>query len=210
MISIVIPSCDQARAINSAKEIRTCCDELIFLDGTGYESFSKLINDSIDKAKHETVIICSDRCKPSPNDVTDLLNLLDQGYGLVGLYRFGFFGFRKYLISKIDYFDEQFIGGQYEDSDILYRMKEADIAYYDAEQVVYESGPSRWPAERVHPNEMYFRSKWVTTESTVQRILQNPKTTRQVPDMAPVKFLSWDKSVLLPSSHWFKDIKFVK
>jgi hypothetical protein len=185
-------------------------DELILLDGTGYPSFSMLVNDSIDRASGDTVIICSDRCRPYHKDVRDLLSLLDEGYGIVGLYRFGFFGFRKYLISRIGYFDEQFIGGNYEDSDMLYRLKEANIAYYENEQVVYVSGISRWPAERVLQNQIYFNSKWETTGSTVKRLRVNPETTRQIPQADSVEFLPWEKSVVLSPSQRFKDLEFIK
>lgn len=210
MFSVVIPSCNPEMAQESVASLRGSYDELILLDGTGYPSFSMLVNDSIDRASGDTVIICSDRCRPNPENVTDLISLLDEGYGIVGLYRFGFFGLRKYLISKIGYFDENFVGGNYEDSDMLYRLKEADIAYYETEQIVYVSGISRWPAEKVIQNQRYFNSKWETTGSTVRRLRENPETTRSIPVAEPVEFLPWEKSVVLPPSQWFKDLEFIK
>ena len=58
-----------------------------YFDGTGYTSFSKLVNACVEAAPTETVIIMSDKVLPTESDVTKTLVLIEQGYGLVGLYR---------------------------------------------------------------------------------------------------------------------------
>ncbi len=81
MLSIYIPSCNLSEANLAGKNLGDACDELVIKDGSGYPSFSKLVNDCIDSAAHENVIICSDRCRPNPSDVRSLMELLDLGSG---------------------------------------------------------------------------------------------------------------------------------
>lgn len=104
-------------------------DATIF-DGSGYESYSKLVNHCIVKSKDEIVIIINDKIRGNYKDIDKMLKLINDGYGIVGLYRFGFVGFKKDFIRKIGWYDERFIGGGYEDSDFNIRMKESDIGYY--------------------------------------------------------------------------------
>ena len=148
-----------------------------------YPSFSKVVNEAICKATNEIVIICSYKARPTPSDVQRLLSLLDEGYGFVGLYRFGFFGFRKDLIHRIGFMDERFLGGGYEDNDFMQRVIEADIAYYDAENIQFIQRPSSWTQRP--PNwscqsgdsytKLFFEKKWVLTDTTIQRCIDEEK-----------------------------------
>ena len=82
-----------------------------YFDGTGYPSFSKLVNSCVASADTETVILMSDKVMPGNADVTRLLELLAQGYATVAFYRLAFFGFKKQLLRNIGMFDERFVGG---------------------------------------------------------------------------------------------------
>jgi hypothetical protein len=113
-------------------------------DGTGYESFSKLVNSCVANCPTETVIIMSDKVMPDPSHVRKVLELLDQGYGLVALYRFAFFGFKKELFRQIGVMDQHFLGGGGEDDDFYIRLKEANIACYVTEEVPYFPAPTSW------------------------------------------------------------------
>jgi len=126
-------------------------------DGTGYESFSKLINHCIKNSENEIIIIVSDKVRATPELINKTIKLLNEGYGLVGLWRFAFFGFKKDLIRKIGWFDERFIGGGYEDNDFILRMKEANIAYYATEEAPYNFIPTSWSYSQ--SRDFYYK-KW--------------------------------------------------
>jgi len=64
-------------------------------NGAGYPSFSKLVNDCIITSKFEKIIICNDKARPPASSVGKILDMLDEGWGIVAPYRFGFFGFKK-------------------------------------------------------------------------------------------------------------------
>jgi hypothetical protein len=132
--------------------------DLKFFDGTGYPSFSKLVNECVHSADSEIVILMSDKVKPKEADVNKVLDLLDQGYGFVGLYRLAFFGFKKELFRKIGPFDERFVGGGYEDDDFYIRLKESDISMYVTEEIEYERRESSWQFTEACK---HFLNKWL-------------------------------------------------
>ena len=210
--TIVIPSCDPKR---SDLLYRHICEQLgwvnshddteplvIKKDGDNYPSFSRLVNHSILLTKTESVIICSDRCKPTREEIYKTMNLIDKGYGFVGLWRFGFFGFKKQLIQRVGFLDENFVGGGYEDSDFMRRLKEADIAYHESEEGEYRGGASRWKK-----NATYFNSKWSEDEDSVTRLLPDPVYDYDIGEWPKSSFLKWKDSVVLPASSTIKDKK---
>jgi hypothetical protein len=179
------------------------------LIGKDYPSFSKLVNTVILNSNEEIVIFCSHRVRPTPDDVVRLLKLLEDGYGLVGLYRFAFFGLKKELIRRIGFMDEQFIGGWYEDNDFIIRLKEADIAYYESECVIYNPSPSTWDNSKTHE---IFYSKWSITEDTITRLKNelvydyNLGTNDELKNVETKKiFLPWNKSRCNPGDSWVRN-----
>lgn len=127
------------------------------LIGKNYPSFSKLVNTVIANSEEEIVIFCSHKVRPTKTDVLRILELLNKGYGLVGLYRLAFFGIKKELIRRIGFMDERFMGKGYGDNDFVIRLMEANIAYYESESVMYEEGPSTWNYNMTKP---FFEAKW--------------------------------------------------
>ena len=197
---IVIPSCDKQHSddvynhiINSGIDSKL----VIKKDGTGYPSFSKLINDSILATDTEVVIICSDRCKPTHEQVERTLNLLDEGFGFVGLWRFAFFGFRKQLIQRVGFLDENYVGGGYEDTGFVLRLKEADIAYYEKEEIDYRASGSRWA---IRENHGYHNKKWFVDEHCVKRLSSESMHNYDLGEWPDVTFLNWNHSLLLDRS----------
>ncbi len=163
------------------------------VNGKGFPSFSYLVNQCIIQAKEEIVIFCSHRVRPTPKDIERMINLLNFGYGLVGLYRFGFFGFHKDLIRQIGFFDETFIGGGWEDDDIQVRLLEANISYYENESVDYFGGPSTWSSELTP---QIFKDKWDINNGIITR---KRKEQCYSYDIGKYKlkgqlFLPWNKS----------------
>jgi len=173
------------------------------LIGKDYPSFSKLVNTVINNSKEEIVIFCSHRVRPTPSDVERILELLNAGYGLVGLYRFAFFGLKKELIRRIGFMDETFIGGEYEDNDFVIRLKESDMAYYEDHSVEYHHGISTWNNSKTLA---IFNSKWEVTATTIKRLKNDPLFDYDLginSDLASIEtnkiFLSWDKSCYDPN-----------
>jgi hypothetical protein len=103
-------------------------------------SFSKMVNDCIKDCSSDIMIFCSKKVQPNMNDINRIIELVNQGYGYVGLYRFACFGIHKKLINTIGYFDEEFIWGGCEDDDFRIRMNYLDIGFYEDHSVKYYPG----------------------------------------------------------------------
>jgi hypothetical protein len=161
----------------------------IRVDGTNAPSCSALWNACIDMCPTDICIICNEKARPHDIYINKMLNLIDEGYGIVGLYRFGFFGFHKDLIKAIGRFDERYLGGWYEDNDAILRLKEANIALYESEEIAYIQIPSAWHHSGAAN---HFRSKWAGTKRLLPEEPEPEGTTR--------KFLPWSKSVLMEKS----------
>lgn len=179
--------------------------------GAGYPSFSKLVNDCILSSDKEIVILCSYKVRPGPADVDFLLGLLEKGYGLACLYRFAFFGLHKNLIRKVGFMDERFVGGGYEDCDMLRRLMMHDIAYYEAECVPYIKKKSTWNYAK---SERFFRAKWTHDEENgivFQNIPDEAHPEYQLdPPVEETAFLDRSHSVFLPASGSFCENRFVQ
>ena len=153
--SIIIPSCRHKMATDAAAKIHQYkCD---IVDGTNATSFSSLINQCIIGSKTEVIIIMNDKVRASADDIDRMIRLLDDGFGLVSMYLFGFFAFSKELIRHIGFFDQNFTSGGFEDVDFQNRLIEADIATYKTTEVKYiECGSSWKPCD----NKSYYDRKW--------------------------------------------------
>ena len=115
------------------------------VDGTGASSFAALCNSVVQQSDCKFVLIANDKSRPTVQDVHKILDLLKAGYGLVGLYRLGFFGISKEVIRYIGSFDEGFSDGGFEDNDLYLRFKRNDIGIFLSEEIQYLAGrPSSW------------------------------------------------------------------
>ena len=182
-------------------------EKVNYFDGTGYPSFSKLVNECTAKADNEIVIMMSDKMLPTAANVQKAVSLINQGYGLVGLYRFGFFGFKKQLMRQIGMMDERFVGGGYEDDDFYIRLKEANIAMYITEEVEYSKSRSSWNYDR---SRIHFLQKWIDTENPnynpdakassefVKRKLPEEVSNYDLGPSIDTKFLTADHTVAQP------------
>jgi hypothetical protein len=168
-------------------------------DGTGYPSFSKLINDCIVSSNYEKIIICNDKARPTVSAVGKILSMLDEGWGIVALYRFGFFGFKKDLVRKIGFFDERYIGGGYEDMDIVLRLKEADISHYEKEEIDYVYIPTSWNYVISNLAANHYYTKWSVEGNTCTRRLPEEDCGYDIGPFNNSDFTQFEKSVLI---HW--------
>lgn len=168
-----------------------------YFDGTGYPSFSKLVNSCVAAAATETVIVMSDKVMPRAADVAKLLNLLDQGYAFVALYRLAFFGFKKELMRRMGMFDERFIGGGYEDDDFYIRLKEANLGCYITEEVEYAKSKSSWNYSQAQG---HFTNKWGAnvkdTGIAVRNINEETYDNYCLGPAIAVNYLPWSASII--------------
>jgi hypothetical protein len=167
-------------------------------DGTHYPSFSKLINDCILTSSYETIAICNDKARPKDHQVIKMINLLHEGWGLVCLYRFGFFGFKKDLIRKIGFFDERYLGGGYDDADFLRRLKEADIAYYESEEIDYIQLPTSWNYDKDNIALAHFLKKWRHEGNIIIRQMAEENYGYDIGPFQNTKFIEFEKTVVIP------------
>ncbi len=167
-----------------------------YFDGSNAGSFSRLINRCVSSTDTEIVIMMSDKVLPTSNDVKKCVELIHQGYGLVALYRFAFFGFKKELLRRIGMFDERFASGGYEDDDFYIRLKEANIGMYVSHEVNYTKGVSSWDYS---VSEKHFFTKWGNPRETgvIKRYLPEEKLTYDLGPSVPATFVSWDQSCIL-------------
>jgi hypothetical protein len=102
-----------------------------------------------------------------------MLDLINDGYGLVALYSFAFFGFRKELIRRIGWFDERFVGGEHSDCDFVRRVSEADISIFEERSIPYIASPSSWDNSKT---KAHFLAKWEESWSEPWTINPNAGT----------------------------------
>ena len=172
-----------------------------WFDGTGYSSFSKLVNACVASADTEIVIIMSDKVFPNPVHVKKVVDLINQGYGFVALYRFAFFGFKKQLMREIGLMDERFAGGGFEDDDFYIRLHEANISMYITEEIPYLKSHSSWDRTLC---ESHFINKWIDTtaptydptvklsHNIIKRNLAEENYNYDLGPAVPTNFLNWD------------------
>lgn len=176
-------------------------EKVLHFNGEGYNSFSKLVNDCVNQAPTETVILMSDKVNPNHTHVQKVLNLLTDGYAFVALYRFAFFGFNKELFRRIGPLDERFIGGGYEDEDFYLRLYESNLAMYVTQEVPYEKKQSSWNYKF---SKEHFLKKWGHNE-VLERNLQEENYSYDFGKNTGQMFLPWNKSFIRPIKvkRWF-------
>ena len=86
-------------------------ETVTYFDGTNVSSFSKLVNSCVLQAPSETVIIMSDKMRPTDENIQRTLDLLDEGYAFVGLYRFGFLVLKNNYLEKLDHLMRDLLAG---------------------------------------------------------------------------------------------------
>lgn len=176
-------------------------DTLTVFDGTGYPSFSKLVNSCVAASPTEIVVIFSDKMMPTSRNIQKLVKLVEDGHAFVGMYRFGFFGFKKELFRQIGMMDERYLGGWHEDDDMYLRLGEAGLSAYITEEVEYARGPSGWAhgAAIAH-----YRKKWnltnpgITHANELMRTVSEETYNYDLGPSIPANFLSSECSYITP------------
>lgn len=159
-----------------------------YFDGSGYKSFSALVNACVAKAGTEIVIIMSDKVLPTKEHVEKTVDLLQRGYAFVALYRFAFFGFKKELMRRVGMMDEGYPGGGYEDDDYYIRLVENNLSMYVTHDVPYIPMPSSWNSDAARE---YYHKKWHynTETETLARMLPDTPATYDLGPSTGEQFL---------------------
>jgi GT2 family glycosyltransferase len=185
-------------------------EEIEFFDGTDAGSFARLVNQCVEFCPTEIVIMMSDKMRPCDDNIRKVLSLINDGYAFVGLYRFGFFGFKKELFRTIGMMDERFIGGGYEDDDVYVRLKEANLAMYLSHEVNYVGGNSSWSSEIC---KSHFLEKWGDAKSsgTAKRNIAELDLNYNLGPRMLTNFLSWEHTQIHAKKvRKYLDLKIIK
>ena len=137
-------------------------------NGNGYESFAKMFNKCIFDSSTEFNIIVGDKAMATPKTIEHILRKVKEGYALVAACGFACVGFDKDLFRRIGTLDERFIGGTYEDSDFLTRLKENNIGFYYSWECEYIKMPSSWNTSE---NKQRYIEKWGTEHIALSKRL---------------------------------------
>lgn len=205
--SIIVPSSRLGLLIETCDHLVAIGESPYGKNGTGYPSFSKLINECVYECPTEIIILCNDKARPEKEHIQKTLDLIRDGYGFVGLYCFGFFGFKKELYRKIGPLDERYVGGNYEDCDYIRRLNENNISAYLSYEIPYlesvKSGWNKWGSLN------HYNNKWDNSrveEGVCIRLL--PEETYDY-DFGPSKndvFLPWSDTYIQVGD-WFKNVE---
>jgi hypothetical protein len=189
-----------------AQQAKNCISAFnpIIFNGNNYPSFSKLINDCILAAENEIVIIVNQKIRATPLHINKMLYLINKGYGLVCLQNFHFFGFKKDLIRTIGFFDERFEGGGCEDADIIRRLIEHKIGWYDSTETNVLQMKSTWNSSKAYE---FFYTKW--KDGKIERLLEDEKPKYNLGEEKSSSFLPLSSTVLSKTNKdYFDSINF--
>ena len=199
---IIIPSNNPTLAQQS----KNCLPQfpVRIFNGENYPSFAKLINDCILSCNEEVVIIMNHKIRASFLHINQMLHLINKGYGLVCLQNFHFFGFKKDLIRKVGWLDERYIGGGCEDADLIRRLIEKNIGWYDAVGVPVLQITSSWDQTKAYE---FFKSKW--KDMALERLIPDEKYDYDLGEYKGSEFLDLTHTILSKSNRdYFKKINF--
>jgi hypothetical protein len=200
--SIIIPS----NNLMLAQQAKNCVSNLpvYIFNGNNYLSYAKLINDCIMSAKTEIVIIMNHKIRASVMNVNKMLFLINKGYGLVCMRNFYFYGFKKDLIRKVGFFDERYVGGGCEDSDLIRRLIENKIGWYDSVETPLIIMPTSWDQSRAHE---FHNNKWKNVG--LERLLPDEKYDYDLGKYTGSKFLELKHTILSKTNKdYFDSINF--
>jgi predicted glycosyltransferase involved in capsule biosynthesis len=168
------------------------------IDGNGAKSFSELCNRALNASETDFIVITSDKCFPTTRTIEEIQTLLQMGYGLVCAYRFGCFGISKQALNEVGFMDENYLGGGYEDTDMLLRFWESNIAVLETESIPYFPLPSLW---KISSSVDLFDGKWKITRGLQPERLREEEASRgDFMEIRELTLLPFNKSRLCRES----------
>ena len=205
--TIIVPS-NKPHKVEALRGILPDVD-IIWFDGSGYPSWTKLWNEAVVASPTDLVIICQDKARPTMVDIEKSLRLVDEGFGTVQMYCLGFVSFSKYVLDVIGWMDERLNGSGHHDC--LIRHKEADVAYYESLEVEYERSSSTWSFD---DDSKFLYEKWDTDSRSKPIDYERRKIPDEVYDYQTNakyrKFLPYSKSVILTGNTKLFERRFLR
>lgn len=198
-----------SRRLNLVEELQALIPDTIhvFFDENNSTCFSQIVNQLITMCPTEYMICLSDKARPTVEQMTKMKELALSGkYGCVALYRFGAFCIDKDLIRKMGFFDEGYVRGGFEDDDFVIRMREADIAIYESEEIPLIQLPSSYDYDKPY---IHFKEKWAFQPKTTIRMQAEPEPPQAYVDALkvrpserrPANFGKWEESGFFVNGH---------
>lgn len=168
---------------------------VVQINGEGY-TFSRLINHCIQEAHtagKEILVVVSDRFRPTPAQIAGMLEKIKQGYGIVAAGCFGCFALKLDFVRLVGWFDERYGNGQ-EDTDMMLRCLECDIALYEAREIQSVVVNSSWKKkDALH----HYNAKWQKEGDRVTRLLPEEKYPYEIGGYRGADFLDASHSVTI-------------
>jgi len=166
-------------------------------------SFSKMVNECLKDTQSDIMIFCSKKVQPTMININRIIELINQGYGYVGLYRFACFGIHKKVINSIGYFDEEFIWGGCEDDDFRIRMNNANIGFYEDHSVKYTPGIGAGGGRNCDKAVKRWRNKYTICNISKTITINLPETCNynKLTYTNDIKFKEYKDSVFIKNIH---------
>ena len=139
-----------------------------------YDSYSLMINHAIATSPTEYMVLVNDRCVVPYEKLVKLIGLMEEGqYAFASLWNVACMAFSKELVRKIGWFDERYTLGGYDDNDWFLRLKEANLAIYESNDIEYEH---HWKSPLNGPlgcteSAPHWQRKWGHTNTEIKRNL---------------------------------------
>jgi hypothetical protein len=132
-----------------------------------YQTFSQMYNEAIDETDSEFMIFMLPKAVIYPEDINSIIEKLCSGYSFVSIFGLSYCGFTKELIRNIGMLDEYFLSGEYEDNDLIIRIKLFDKAiYWGQDWSKYNFYKSSCPPNRGSSLTQFWR-KWRWKDNTL-------------------------------------------
>jgi len=197
---VVVPTHRKEKALKIIEDLKPI--KVRHFDGTGYNSFSKLVNHVIISSDKEQIIWVSDKMVIKPVEVEKMMNLMNDKFSLVCFHNFNFFGFKKQLIREVGFWDERFVGGEMSDCDFLRRVKLKNLAVYMSFESYKIQEGSSWHGGNVYA---FYKQKWLETDVCDYKLLPEETYKYDLGQSIECNWGTWEQSVY-PEEH----VKFYK
>lgn len=173
---------------------------------TAYSSYSEMVNEAVCTSPTEFIILMNDRVVPSPEEVLELVKLLEDGFAISTRYSVGFMGVSKEVFRTVGWWDERYLGGGFEDDDYVLRLRMANLAYYESSLGIYDK--SFKTSIRIQGGDAcrlsapHFYRKWRIGANEIVRVIPEEKYEKwnimigEHSDEVSNNWMKWNNSIL--------------
>lgn len=203
---------DKDRVLSQKKDLIKLEDEFVVKWNNridrypfAYDSYSKLINTTIETSETEVLITINDRAVPTVDEVKKIISHLESGFACSFMYGMGFMGFTKSLIRKIGWMDERFLNGGWEDVDFIYRLKLNNLALYESRESNYDFKTPPSPLQifdSCAKSQAHFNRKYKEYNDVILKEIKEESYNYKLPkDCVDFGWKPWNESILCVCHH---------